>query len=312
MTANQHFCLKWNNHQDTLISLFSSLLDSNTFVDCTLAASGKQIKAHKMILSACSPYFKEILMEHGDMHPIIILNNVQFTELVAIVEFMYRGEVNVSQDQLAIFLKAANALQIKGLTNDEEERVTTTEKNDEGDDEAGDAEAPKDLSVSDGLPSNYHSSDESFQEGSIHKLDNENDDSHSYPGPSNQTNQGVVFPDANTFPQNPTFLGLLQQQKRFSEENISPIVSFPGYSKMIQLRRPNATEKDANFKCDACSKFYRSKTSLNLHKRWECGKEPKFACPYCDKKCHQKGNLKVHIISRHRDRIQQPHSKNNT
>ena len=58
MSANQHFCLKWNNHQDTLISLFSSLLDSNTFVDCTLAAGGKQLKVHKMILSACSPYFK--------------------------------------------------------------------------------------------------------------------------------------------------------------------------------------------------------------------------------------------------------------
>lgn len=78
----------------------------------------------------------------------------------------------------------------------------------------------------------------------------------------------------------------------------------PPLNKMLQLRRPNATERDASFKCDECNKFYRSKTSLNLHKRWECGKEPKFACPYCDKRTHQKGNLKVHIISRHRDRLQ--------
>uniref|UniRef100_A0A0A9XI63 Longitudinals lacking protein, isoforms A/B/D/L n=1 Tax=Lygus hesperus TaxID=30085 RepID=A0A0A9XI63_LYGHE len=93
-----------------------------------------------------------------------------------------------------------------------------------------------------------------------------------------------------------------QMMNNVSSEDL-PHFSGIGFGKMIQLRRPNATEKDAAFKCDECPKFYRSKTSLNLHKRWECGKEPKFACPYCDKKCHQKGNLKVHIISRHRDRI---------
>jgi broad-like protein len=58
MVDNQHFCLKWNNHQSTLVSLFPSLLDTNTFVDCTLAAEGKQLRAHKVVLSACSTYFK--------------------------------------------------------------------------------------------------------------------------------------------------------------------------------------------------------------------------------------------------------------
>lgn len=52
------------------------------------------------------------MLEHSNVHPIIILNNIQFPELVAIVEFMYRGEVNVSQDQLSIFLRAAKALQV--------------------------------------------------------------------------------------------------------------------------------------------------------------------------------------------------------
>lgn len=57
---NQHFCLRWNNHQSTLISVFDTLLESGTLVDCTLAAEGQYLKAHKVVLSACSPYLEVI------------------------------------------------------------------------------------------------------------------------------------------------------------------------------------------------------------------------------------------------------------
>lgn len=57
MDDDQQFCLRWNNHQSTLISVFDTLLENGTLVDCTLAAEGKFLKAHKVVLSACSPYF---------------------------------------------------------------------------------------------------------------------------------------------------------------------------------------------------------------------------------------------------------------
>lgn len=57
MDDDQQFCLRWNNHQSTLISVFDTLLENETLVDCTLAAEGKFLKAHKVVLSACSPYF---------------------------------------------------------------------------------------------------------------------------------------------------------------------------------------------------------------------------------------------------------------
>lgn len=57
---NQQFCLRWNNHQSTLISVFDTLLESGTLVDCTLAAEGQFLKAHKVVLSACSPYLEVI------------------------------------------------------------------------------------------------------------------------------------------------------------------------------------------------------------------------------------------------------------
>lgn len=62
MEDDQQFCLRWNNHQSTLIQNFDTLLESGTLVDCTLAAEGKYLKAHKVVLSACSPYFEVILL----------------------------------------------------------------------------------------------------------------------------------------------------------------------------------------------------------------------------------------------------------
>lgn len=58
--ADQQFCLRWNNHQSTLISVFDTLLENGTLVDCTLAAEGQYLKAHKVVLSACSPYLEVI------------------------------------------------------------------------------------------------------------------------------------------------------------------------------------------------------------------------------------------------------------
>ncbi|XP_075169643.1 longitudinals lacking isoform X6 [Haematobia irritans] len=117
MDDDQQFCLRWNNHQSTLISVFDTLLENETLVDCTLAAEGKYLKAHKVVLSACSPYFATLLQEQYDKHPIFILKDVKYQELRAMMDYMYRGEVNISQDQLAALLKAAESLQIKGLSD---------------------------------------------------------------------------------------------------------------------------------------------------------------------------------------------------
>ena len=68
-----------------------------------------------MILCACSPYFKNLLEQNPAKHPIIILKDVPFSHLTAILEFMYAGEVNVAQEQLPAFLKTAEKLKIKGL-----------------------------------------------------------------------------------------------------------------------------------------------------------------------------------------------------
>ncbi|XP_017775053.1 PREDICTED: protein bric-a-brac 1-like [Nicrophorus vespilloides] len=111
----QQYCLRWNNHQPNFISVFSSLLNNESLVDVTLSAEGRHLQAHKLVLSACSSYFQSLFTINPCQHPIVILKDVKFMDLKVIIDFMYYGEVNVSQDQLPHILKTAEMLKIKGL-----------------------------------------------------------------------------------------------------------------------------------------------------------------------------------------------------
>lgn len=173
MVDTQHFCLRWNNYQSSITSAFENLRDDEDFVDVTLACDGKSLKAHRVVLSACSPYFRELLkVRHRHRisscvprfcadpscestffivtvpamyrvqrqcvtiarkclffssllallqstpckHPVIVLQDVAFSDLHALVEFIYHGEVNVHQRSLSSFLKTAEVLRVSGLT----------------------------------------------------------------------------------------------------------------------------------------------------------------------------------------------------
>ncbi|XP_038105956.1 broad-complex core protein isoform X2 [Culex quinquefasciatus] len=116
MVDTQHFCLRWNNYQSSITSAFENLRDDEDFVDVTLACDGRSLKAHRVVLSACSPYFRELLKSTPCKHPVIVLQDVAFTDLHALVEFIYHGEVNVHQRSLSSFLKTAEVLRVSGLT----------------------------------------------------------------------------------------------------------------------------------------------------------------------------------------------------
>ncbi|XP_033227175.1 protein tramtrack, alpha isoform-like isoform X1 [Belonocnema kinseyi] len=120
--ASQRFCLRWNNHQSNLLSVFDQLLHDEAFVDVTLAVEGQLLRAHKMVLSACSPYFQALFVGHPDRHPIVILKDVPYVDMRSLLDFMYRGEVSVDQDRLTAFLRVAESLRIKGLTEVNEDK----------------------------------------------------------------------------------------------------------------------------------------------------------------------------------------------
>jgi hypothetical protein len=118
MNQQQQFCLKWNNYQSNMNEVFLSMLVAENMVDVTLACEGENLKAHKMVLAACSPYFQSLFANNPCKHPIVILKDVKFVDLRSIIDFMYKGEVNVGQDQLSGLLKTAETLKgRKTVTN---------------------------------------------------------------------------------------------------------------------------------------------------------------------------------------------------
>lgn len=59
---------------------------------------------------------------HPDKHPIVILKDVLYVDMRSLLDFMYRGEVSVDQDRLTAFLRVAESLRIKGLTEVNEDK----------------------------------------------------------------------------------------------------------------------------------------------------------------------------------------------
>ncbi|CAH0382836.1 unnamed protein product [Bemisia tabaci] len=119
LPETEQFSLRWNNFHSNLSSGFHDLLEGEDLVDVTLACDGTFVQAHKIVLSVCSPYFKQLFKVNPCKHPIVILKDVGHIELASLLQFMYRGEVNVRQEDLTAFLKTAELLQIKGLTSDD-------------------------------------------------------------------------------------------------------------------------------------------------------------------------------------------------
>ncbi|XP_063983891.1 protein bric-a-brac 2-like isoform X6 [Diachasmimorpha longicaudata] len=117
MGSSQQFSLRWNNYLKHITCAFDTLRSDEDLVDVTLSCEGKRIRAHKMLLSACSTYFRDLFKENPCQHPVIIFRNVKFDDLAALVDFMYQGEVNVVQEQLSSFLTTAELLAVQGLTD---------------------------------------------------------------------------------------------------------------------------------------------------------------------------------------------------
>jgi len=130
----EKLCLKWNDFEDNTKTAFRSLRSDIEFSDVTLACEdGNQMEAHKVILASSSPFFQSLLRKNKHPHPLIYMRGIKSEDLVAIVDFLYLGEVNVYQENINNFLAIAEELKLKGLTGNNkntqaEETVPETKK----------------------------------------------------------------------------------------------------------------------------------------------------------------------------------------
>ena len=124
MGSLDKFCLRWNDFDKNVSKSFASIRDKNQFFDCTLATDDDieyldKLRAHKVILSACSEFFRDILTReslYAHPNPLLYLKGISAKDLMHVLDFMYLGEVNVAKEELDKFLEVADTLKIKGLT----------------------------------------------------------------------------------------------------------------------------------------------------------------------------------------------------
>ena len=111
---SEKLCLQWNDFIDDINKAFGNLREDLDFTYVTLASDdGHQVEAHKVILAASGPFFKEILVKNKHNNPLIYMSGVKAENKTAMVDFLYKGGANVSQEHLDSFLVLVSDLKLK-------------------------------------------------------------------------------------------------------------------------------------------------------------------------------------------------------
>ena len=108
--------LKWNNFELNASKSISSLRKESDFFDVILVSDDEnEVEAHKVVLSACSPFFKKLLSGKNHPKPMLYMTGVSFANLNLVLDYIYHGEVQVEQVNLESFLSVAKKLKLEGL-----------------------------------------------------------------------------------------------------------------------------------------------------------------------------------------------------
>ena len=116
MGSSEKFSLKWNDFEKNVSKSFSQLRQQTGLFDVTLVSSDqKQVSAHRLVLSACSDFFKNIFHSNSHSHPMLYLDAVDSTEINLMLDYIYQGEVQIYQEGLNRFLGIAKKFRLDGL-----------------------------------------------------------------------------------------------------------------------------------------------------------------------------------------------------
>ncbi|XP_037778023.1 zinc finger protein 45-like isoform X3 [Penaeus monodon] len=113
--AKETVSVKWWNHRSALCRGIKEIYSKEIYADVQLECDGHVHWVHKFVLTACSEYFKDILIDVPHRGSISLSSNVQHKELAALLDFMYLGEVVVNQEDLPKLVSAAEVLMVRGL-----------------------------------------------------------------------------------------------------------------------------------------------------------------------------------------------------
>jgi len=280
--TSEKFCLRWNEYERNISEAFREFRDDSDFFDITLACEEEQVQAHKLILSACSPFFKQVLHKHTHSHPLLYLKGVKYVDLEAVLNFMYHGQVNVAQDELNSFLQVAEDLKVKGLS-----QVNTKNKTDTSSELPSEESNSKIVSKCETgvfVDPPDRSCEPPPNKMIKRALDIEElqDTTMVIPIKSEPCDEGE-FED--NYPGYPYEDGSVIAKQEVSENDFQCVV----YKEVKEKKL---------IPCERCEKQFTHRGALNLHIR-SVHEGVVHPCEQCDHKASTKGSLKVHIQSIH-------------
>jgi len=292
--TGEKFCLRWNDFEKNISSAFRELRDDKDFFDVTLACDNNQIRAHKVILSACSPFFRSVLKKNPHDHPLLYLKGVCYEDITAVLNFMYHGEVNVSQDQLNSFLAVAEDLKVKGLTQD------LGQKSDLRENRKVRNTLTEDPLQSNTRPNKQQRARQSYENNvkAQETLDN-----HRETLPHIKTEEPIVEEIATEDPEQMVVSNEYHDDSSTYEEynhnfNEDPVQYEPGVFNTPQNRGFGTgwSKTSKPFPCQYCDKSFSNRDSLGKHTKSHTGQT---YCDICDKNLSTVPNLRAHINTVH-------------
>ena len=278
MMHPENFSLTWHTYSDHLRDMMKELMMKDDFADVTLVSENrKHMKAHKNILSACSPVLKDIVKLEQSAKPIIYMKGIKFSELEAIMQFMYLGEATLHEERMKEFLSVAKSLEIKKLCN-----VKTETNNDD-----------------DPLSSNpvtfiKYSEEQTRESSQMNQSSKDMKDRKGEIGVHGKYNCKYCL---KTF----VSRGALWTHKQSVHKGRKYGCNHCDFQSSLKgnLKKHIMSQHEGlRYACDQCD--YQATQQANLRKHIESTHEGvKYACDQCDFQAATQFSLKVHIESKH-------------
>lgn len=287
-SPDQEFNLVWNEFTNFTTETLKDLLQDKCFTDVTLVCNGgRQVGAHKAILSACSPFFRQILLNNPHSNPLIYLQGISYQDLDTIIRFIYLGEAQLPQKDLETFLKASEALKIKGLN--------TQGKYDT--DKEAKCNPPKIKKIKTELVNGYSDirDNTTCEEAAVTPV--------VYSEIEDIGNSSLAALETDD-----PFSSIVKQEALDSYD-MSPIDPNKkwfycdkcdykaSYSVSVKYHHQTVHE-GLRFDCDQCDAYFTRKESLKTHKR-SIHEGIRYPCDLCDYKATETGALRKHKTSQH-------------
>jgi len=311
--SSEKFCLRWNDFESNISSAFKHLRNDEDFFDITLACEDdEQTQAHRVILAACSPFFRHVLRKNPHKHPLLYLKGVKFNDLQSVLCFMYNGEVNVAQEDLNSFLAVAEELKIKGLTqsNNSKEPNFRNEKTN-----SQKLTPQRLLKTSQSKPLPYVPPDDDVQEITpiksepreqpiARELQEESPNSSVEPSDSQSSNaiQAVEQSDEALWDVQENYDEYGQYDQNYQGSNQVWSVDHDGVEHQIEMLIQKQPE--GGYQCTVCGHSNNVKKDLKRHVETHI-ETPGYPCNFCGKQFKTRNSLNTHLSTKHREERKQ-------